>query len=499
MKTRLLFIASLMFSSVIATESKAQEMKIEDSPVAVASFGAAVCGDYLYLFGGNFATAHAFSLEGQNDKFRRIKLETGAPWEDLGTVDRRQGNALVAHDGKVYQIGGFEARNKQGEEQDMHSSADFRMFDPSTMKWNELADLPEPRSSFDAVVMGDTLFVVGGWSLNGEGNETAWHQTAWKFDLSQPDGSWQAIKDPPVIRRADSLAHFQGKVYVIGGMKQRGGPTTEVAVYDPKSDTWQDGPSLPGEAMEGFGNSSFNVNGRLLVSTASGKILQLSADGSQWKTIHQLESGRFFHRMLPIDDHQIAILCGVAGDRQKQTSIIVLDLNKTDFDSQSNPSPTASTDSASPDPASPDSASPDPATVETLPVVDEKYDAELAKELGADEYGMKSYVFCILKTGPTKLEDPDESRTVYAGHFSNMAQMAEAGQLVLAGPLADAPPRRGIYIFNVSTIEAAEELVKSDPAVVAGVFEYELMKLYSSAALMQINEIHQSIQKTKIE
>lgn len=29
-----------------------------------------------------------------------------------------------------------------------------------------------------------------------------------------------------------------------------------------------------------------------------------------------------------------------------------------------------------------------------------KYDADLAKKLGADPYGMKNYVFVILKTGP---------------------------------------------------------------------------------------------------
>ncbi len=476
----------LVILTALTNDLRAQEMKIEDSPVAVASFGAAVCGDYLYLFGGNEGTSHSFSMEGQNDKFRRIKLENGAHWEDLGTVDRRQGNALVANNGVVYQIGGFEARNKTGEEQDMHSSKDFRMFDSTTMKWTSLADLPEPRSSFDAVVMADTLFVVGGWSLNGKGKETVWHDTACKFDLSNPSGSWQPIKTPPVVRRANSVAYFQNKIYVIGGMKKRGGPTTEVAIYDPNSDAWEDGPSLPGEAMEGFGNSSFNVNGRLIVSTASGKILQLSRDGSEWQPIHQLESGRFFHRMVPIDNHRVAILCGVGADRQKQNSVIVLDLDEIQTDSD----PRAEPAGVGPAESQPEAES---------ATADDRYDAQLAKQLGADEYGMKSYVFCVLKTGPTKIEDPAESRKVFAGHFSNMTRLADAGKLVLSGPLMDARPNRGIYIFNVSTIEEAEELVQTDPAVGAGVFEYELMKLYGSAALMQLNEIHQKIQKSRIE
>lgn len=129
----------------------------------------------------------------------------------------------------------------------------------------------------------------------------------------------------------------------------------------------------------------------------------------------------------------------------------------------------------------------------------EKYDAELAQKLGADEYGMRSYVFCILKTGKTKIEDPQKSKEIFAGHFSNMARMAKEGKLVLAGPFVEGAPKRGLYIFNVTTIKAAEELVKSDPAVKAGVFEYELTKLYCSAALMKVSEIHSAVQKTKIE
>lgn len=128
-----------------------------------------------------------------------------------------------------------------------------------------------------------------------------------------------------------------------------------------------------------------------------------------------------------------------------------------------------------------------------------KFNAELAKNLGPDDYGMRSYVFCTLKTGKTKIEDPEKSKEIFAGHFANMGRLAKQKKLVLAGPFVEGAPKRGLYIFNVTTIEEAEQLVKTDPAVQAGVFEYELTKLYCSAALMQINEIHGSIQKTKIE
>lgn len=129
----------------------------------------------------------------------------------------------------------------------------------------------------------------------------------------------------------------------------------------------------------------------------------------------------------------------------------------------------------------------------------ETYNEALAKELGADDYGMKSYVMVTLVTGKAKIEDPAENRKIFAGHFANMKRLAKDKKLVLAGPYVEASPKRGMYIFDVKTIEEAEKLVKTDPAVKAGVFDYKLDKLYCSAALLKINEIHKTIQKTKIE
>ena len=54
---------------------------------------------------------------------------------------------------------------------------------------------------------------------------------------------------------------------------------------------------------------------------------------------------------------------------------------------------------------------------------------------------------------------------------------------------------RGLYIFNVPTIEEAEKLVVLDPAVKAGVFVPELTLWYASAGLMGVNDIHKRLQK----
>ena len=305
-----------------------EELKIPDCPVAVTSFGAAVCDHYLYVHGGNLGTAHSYSRDQQNPIFRRVRLEPGAQWEELGEVPRRQGNALVSHNNKLFWIGGFEARNEQGEEEDLVSTADFAAYDPDTNEWEALADLPEPRSSMDAVVLGDWVYVIGGWALDSKKGEPTWHTTAWKFDLSDPNGDWQPLAEPTFVRRANSVG-FQGdKIYVLGGMEQHGGPTTAVAVYDPATDTWSDGPALPGDPMQGFGTSCFNVGGRLVVSTANGQILGLDPAGLEWQTLHRMPGGRFFHRLVGIDSHRFAVLGGTSRETGKLKRVDVFDLNQ---------------------------------------------------------------------------------------------------------------------------------------------------------------------------
>lgn len=125
------------------------------------------------------------------------------------------------------------------------------------------------------------------------------------------------------------------------------------------------------------------------------------------------------------------------------------------------------------------------------------FDPELAKRLGADERGMKMYVLCILKTGPKDAEiKGDERKQIFAGHFANIGRLADEGKLAVAGPFGkNDKAYRGLYIFNVATIEEAEKLVMLDPAVKAGVFVPELTLWYGTAAMMVVTETHKKIEK----
>ena len=131
-------------------------------------------------------------------------------------------------------------------------------------------------------------------------------------------------------------------------------------------------------------------------------------------------------------------------------------------------------------------------------VKDNSFNATLAAKLGADEYGMKEYVMAFLKAGPNRSQDSTTASELQKAHLANITRMAEEGSLVMAGPFMDDGDIRGIYIFNVKTIEEAQALTETDPAIKAGRLTMELHPWYGSATLMQINQLHKKIAKEQI-
>lgn len=126
-----------------------------------------------------------------------------------------------------------------------------------------------------------------------------------------------------------------------------------------------------------------------------------------------------------------------------------------------------------------------------------KYDANLAKDLGADDYGMKSYVMVFLKKGKTKVADSVQREKLQKEHLKNIERLANEGKLILAGPFLDKTELRGIYIFDVQSVEEAKKLTATDPAIQAGTLEMEMHPWYGSAALMQTVKIHRTLEKQK--
>lgn len=126
------------------------------------------------------------------------------------------------------------------------------------------------------------------------------------------------------------------------------------------------------------------------------------------------------------------------------------------------------------------------------------YDSIRAAKVGADQYGMKKYIMVLLKKGPNRNLNKQETLNVQTMHMANIRKLAEQGIMVLAGPFGGDGDLRGIFILDMDSIEEAEHLISFDPAIKEGTLVMELHEWYGSAAVMEINDIHNAIAKVKI-
>ena len=129
--------AEIAPSNPAALKLKAVETDFADFPKGMTSFGAAVVGSQIYVIGGKSGKAHAYAKSYQNrDVFSLATDGSDNEWQTVSENHGLQGLAIVGYGNKVYRIGGLEARNKEGEDDDLHSVADFKKFDPSTKSWD---------------------------------------------------------------------------------------------------------------------------------------------------------------------------------------------------------------------------------------------------------------------------------------------------------------------------------------------------------------------------
>gem|GEM_PF-275484 len=284
-------------------------------PEALTSFGAAINGDYLYVFSGHNGDAHGFGRDQLANHFRRIRFDdANAEWEQLAMHSPAQSTALLTDGQFIYRIGGLSFRNSgENSKSDFDSTNHFARYDMAKNEWTDLQPLPEGRSSLDAAILDGSIYVAGGWNLQGESSSDApWHETILKYELSKPESGWQTLPGPGYKTRALSVAAHKGKIYLLGGIQDRG-ITRQVAIYDPGANTWTAGPELrPDSRSAGFATSSFSIGGHLYYTGDSGIVYRLSDDEKSWDVTDRLMFPRMFLRLLPVGEDRLIALGGTS-------------------------------------------------------------------------------------------------------------------------------------------------------------------------------------------
>jgi hypothetical protein len=308
---------------LLSTALAAASSPPPDLPAPVASFGAAATPEgEVYIYGGHAGVRHKYNKEDVNGDLYLWK-EGMKEWKKLGTSEPAQGASLIALPDRVLRIGGMAAQNSKEEKQSLWSSETTTSYDLKKGTWTELPKFAERRSSHDSTVIGNTLYVVGGWSLGGgtvKSIAPIWHGTYLTLDLSKADATWQAHPQP-FKRRALAVQTIGDKLYAIGGMNDDDEPVTEVNVLNIKTGEWSTGPALPGDKMGGFGFSAIAHEGRLFASGLPGHLLELR--GNAWVPVAKLKYPRFFHRLLPGGPGRLIALGGESRKGEKASPEII--------------------------------------------------------------------------------------------------------------------------------------------------------------------------------
>jgi N-acetylneuraminic acid mutarotase len=152
----------------------------------------------------------------------------------------RQYFGIAVYQNKMYTIGGSWWDPVKGR---ISSNAN-EVYDPLTDTWETREPMPTNRSNLEANVVNGKIYLIGGRT----GDQ---YSTVALNEVYDPATNSWITKEPmpyPVVAYASAVV--DGKIYVIGGTNEFHDPddplyTNHNQIYDPETDTWSLGASLP--------------------------------------------------------------------------------------------------------------------------------------------------------------------------------------------------------------------------------------------------------------
>lgn len=185
--------------------------------------GATVLEGKIYVAGG-------CPLDTAGSRVERFDAVTNQ-WTELSPLTiRREGHCLVSALGEVYAVGGVQSR-EVGADFEYTPVKTVERYQPSTGLWRPVASLRSGRYRAAAVVLGDKLYLIGGWS-----SATEVLRSVECLDLSVPDAQWTPVAPMDKPRHGMVAVATGGKIYVAGGLYYRpriGWPPMEC--FDPSA------------------------------------------------------------------------------------------------------------------------------------------------------------------------------------------------------------------------------------------------------------------------
>jgi N-acetylneuraminic acid mutarotase len=208
---------------------------------------------------------------------------SGAGWSEVAPMpETRQEHAVLAVDGEIWALGGFEGPGVPS----------FRVeaYDPQTDAWRRLPDLPATMHHLHAAEVDGEVIVAGfltGFDFEEDGRVFRLPPggDAWVAGTPMPDGE---------ARGSGITAVVDGEVWVLGGFRE-GEAVPLVSSYEPVADAWTTRPPLAqpkdhlaGGVVDGTLVAAAGRDGRLSRNSATAEVF----DDGGWAEVARLARPR---------------------------------------------------------------------------------------------------------------------------------------------------------------------------------------------------------------
>lgn len=186
----------------------------------------------------------------------------------------RSGANTVVYNNEIYLIGGAYSQHfyhmDRYDKQIQYKI--IEAYNPETDTWRTITHTPSLRRYPAVAVVDDKMYMIGGGALIGgvyaHPSRRKWAASKKIYIYKFNNNVW--IKDgftplptPRLFFNGSAAPVLDGKIYLIGGFtvefKNKYVASTKVEIYDPISNTWQVGPSLPKALTKGAFVSANNT------------------------------------------------------------------------------------------------------------------------------------------------------------------------------------------------------------------------------------------------
>ena len=202
---------------------------------------------YSAKFFAMVSLANQLVLVGGLDPVRRkpinqIALFTARRWINAyqPMTTARHSSTAVCFDNCIIVAGGWDGQGY---------TSSVEMLDVETGRWLIRESLPSPRNGLKSTVIGNTLYLMGGWDHNGPPTKVVHkvylYDIIWTIISSKEaePAPWQVISDTP-LKHSTPLS-VGGSLLAVGGWDDHVNPSSSIHLYQPDTRKWVKVGDLP--------------------------------------------------------------------------------------------------------------------------------------------------------------------------------------------------------------------------------------------------------------